>query len=196
MHTGRQALFEDSGRSRPAERSSNGCAAQVLVVGPFERLSYSWNASGEVAAGTEYDCNLNAHTYKGRRSRAHGAVGLPARRRGQLPGATDGWQRYVAGLERVAAGLDRSDACQATPRWRCGIAFALRREFRVIDAAGNIGGEDHFEVGPRRPAIRSRQSRNPELGRQRERISSGFLPFDALRDGKGFAAGESVILYR
>src|SRR5712692_7457468 len=80
---------------------------QVLVVEPNERLSYSWNASGEEAAGglkTVVTWTLTP---------VKGGVLVRMEQSGFRPedgdfyqGASYGWQRFIGGLERVAAGLD------------------------------------------------------------------------------------------
>ncbi|MGC1180889.1 MAG: SRPBCC family protein [Methyloceanibacter sp.] len=79
----------------------------VLVVEPYERLSYSWNASGEEAAGglkTVVTWTLTPTT---------GGVLVRMEQSSFRPedeanyqGASYGWQRFVDGLERVVAGLD------------------------------------------------------------------------------------------
>jgi uncharacterized protein YndB with AHSA1/START domain len=74
---------------------------------PHERLSYSWNASGEEGGGWPEDRRqLDADADERRHASAHGAVGLPARDEADYQRARYGWQRFVGGLERVAAGLD------------------------------------------------------------------------------------------
>jgi uncharacterized protein YndB with AHSA1/START domain len=80
---------------------------QVLVVEPYERLSYRWDASGDEAAGglkTVVTWTLTP---------ANGGTLVRMAQSGFRPdeeasyqGASYGWQRYIGGLERVAAGLD------------------------------------------------------------------------------------------
>jgi len=80
---------------------------QALVVEPDERLSYSWNASGEEAAGglkTVVTWTLTP-VKGGVRVRTEQSGFRPEDEAG-YQGASFGWQRFVAGLERVAAGLD------------------------------------------------------------------------------------------
>jgi uncharacterized protein YndB with AHSA1/START domain len=80
---------------------------RVLVVEPCERLSYSWNASGEEAAGglkTVVTWTLTP-TEGGTRVRMEQS-GFRPEEEANYQGAGYGWQRFVAGLERVLAGLD------------------------------------------------------------------------------------------
>jgi uncharacterized protein YndB with AHSA1/START domain len=73
-------------RTTPMPHWNGVTDCQVLVVEHYERLSYSWNASGEEATkGLKTVVTWTLTPVKGGRSRAHGAVGLPARRRSQLP---------------------------------------------------------------------------------------------------------------
>jgi uncharacterized protein YndB with AHSA1/START domain len=79
---------------------------EVLAVEPGKRLSYSWNASGEEAATglkTVVTWTLTPTS---------GGVLVHMEQSGFRPedeagyrGASYGWQRFVSGLERVAAAL-------------------------------------------------------------------------------------------
>ena len=74
-------------RATPMPHWNGVVDCEVLVVEPNERLSYNWNASGEEAAGglkTVVTWTLTPTT-GGTLVRME-PVGLPARRRGQLPG--------------------------------------------------------------------------------------------------------------
>jgi cytochrome b561/uncharacterized protein YndB with AHSA1/START domain len=74
-------------RSKPMPHWNGVVDCEVLVVEPNERLSYSWNASGEEAATGDKDHRyLDADARERRRACAHGADGLPAGGHGQLPG--------------------------------------------------------------------------------------------------------------
>lgn len=94
-------------RAAPMPHWNGVTDCEVLVVEPNERLSYSWNASGDEAAGglkTVVTWTLTP---------TNGGVLVRMEQSGFRPedernyqGANYGWQRYVAGLERVAAGLD------------------------------------------------------------------------------------------
>lgn len=69
-------------RATPMPNWNGVTDCEVLAIEPNERLSYSFNASGEEAANGYLDSNAHHK----RSSRAHGAVRLPARRRVQLSG--------------------------------------------------------------------------------------------------------------
>jgi len=79
---------------------------EVLVVEPCERLAYSWNSSGAEAANgirTVVTWTLTPTT---------GGTNVRMEQSGFRPqdesfyrGAGYGWQRFIAGLERIVAGL-------------------------------------------------------------------------------------------
>ena len=76
------------------------------MVEPHERLSYSWNASGEEAAGglrTVVTWTLTP-TEGGTEVRMEQS-GFRPEDEDNYQGVRYGWQRMVAGLERVTAGL-------------------------------------------------------------------------------------------
>jgi len=93
-------------RAEPMPHWNGVTDCQVLAVVPNQRLSYSWNASGDEAAGglkTVVTWTLTP---------TQGGVLVRMEQSGFRPedeanyqGANYGWQRFVAGLERVAAGL-------------------------------------------------------------------------------------------
>jgi len=79
---------------------------EVLVVEPNRRLAYSWNSSGEEAANglkTVVTWTLTP-TKNGVLVRMEQA-GFRADQEQNLQGANYGWQRFVANLERVVAGM-------------------------------------------------------------------------------------------
>jgi uncharacterized protein YndB with AHSA1/START domain len=80
---------------------------QVLVVEPHERLSYSWNASGEGAAGgPKTVVTWTLTPTKGGVLVRMEQSGFRPEDEANYEGAGYGWRRFVAGLERVASGLD------------------------------------------------------------------------------------------
>jgi uncharacterized protein YndB with AHSA1/START domain len=94
-------------RATPMPHWNGVVDCQVLIVEPPERLSYSWNASGDEAAGglrTVVTWTLTPVT-GGTQVRMEQS-GFRPDEEANYQGANYGWQRYVGGLERVAAGLD------------------------------------------------------------------------------------------
>ena len=94
-------------RATPMPHWNGVVDCRVLVVEPNKRLSYSWDASGEEAAGglkTVVTWTLTP-TKDGVLVRMEQS-GFRPEDETNYQGANYGWQRYVAGLERVAAGLD------------------------------------------------------------------------------------------
>jgi uncharacterized protein YndB with AHSA1/START domain len=93
-------------RTTPVPHWNGIVDCEVLVVEPCRRLSYSWKASGEEAAGglrTVVTWTLTP-TAAGIRVRMEQS-GFRPEDEANYQGATYGWQRFVASLERVAAGL-------------------------------------------------------------------------------------------
>jgi uncharacterized protein YndB with AHSA1/START domain len=91
-------------RAEPVPHWNGVTDCEVLAVEPKERLSYSWNASGEEAAGglkTVVTWTLTP-TMGGTHVRMEQA-GLLPREEANDQSATYGWQRFLGGLERVAA---------------------------------------------------------------------------------------------
>ena len=80
---------------------------EVLVVEPNERLSYSWSASGEEAAGgLKTVVTWTLTPVKGGTLVRMEQSGFRPDEEANYQGACYGWQRYFGGLERVVAGLD------------------------------------------------------------------------------------------
>jgi uncharacterized protein YndB with AHSA1/START domain len=93
-------------RATPLPHWNGVVDCQVLALEPHERLSYSWSASGEEAAGglrTVVTWTLTP---------VEGGVRVRMEQSGFRPedeanyqGAAYGWRKFIEGLERVAAGL-------------------------------------------------------------------------------------------
>jgi uncharacterized protein YndB with AHSA1/START domain len=90
-------------RAMPVAHWNGVVDCQVLVVEPNMRLSYGWNASGEELK-TVVTWTLTP-TKSGTRLRMEQS-GFRAEDEANYQGASYGWQRFVSGLERVAAALD------------------------------------------------------------------------------------------
>ena len=80
---------------------------ELLVVEPNLRLSYSWNASGEEAAkGIKTVVTWTLTPTKGGVLVRMQQSGFRPEDEANYQGANYGWQRFIGGLERVAAALD------------------------------------------------------------------------------------------
>src|ERR1700704_2006070 len=93
-------------RAAPMPHWNGIVDCEVLVVEPPKRLSYRWNAAGDEAAGglkTVVTWTLTP-TKSGVLVRMVQS-GFRADEEANYQGANYGWQRYLASLERVAAGL-------------------------------------------------------------------------------------------
>jgi uncharacterized protein YndB with AHSA1/START domain len=94
-------------RATPMPHWNGVVDCRVLVVEPCERLSYSWNTSGaEPAAGLK---TVVTWTLTPINSGTHVRMeqsGFRPEDEANYRGARYGWQRFVAGLERVVAALD------------------------------------------------------------------------------------------
>jgi uncharacterized protein YndB with AHSA1/START domain len=90
--------------AEPMPHSSGMMDCEVLTVEPNERLSYSWNVSGEAATGglkTVFTWTLTP-TKGGTQVRMEQA-GFRPREPANDQDASHDWQRWLGGLERVAA---------------------------------------------------------------------------------------------
>ena len=93
-------------RSVPMPHWNGLVDCQVLVVEPYQRLSYSWNASGEEATGgLKSVVTWTLTPTKGGVLVRIEQLGFQPEDEANYQGANYGWQRYIGGLERVAAGL-------------------------------------------------------------------------------------------
>jgi uncharacterized protein YndB with AHSA1/START domain len=93
-------------RATPMPHWNGVTDCEVLIVEPNERLSYSWNASGEEAANGLK--TVVTWTLTPTRSGTHLRMeqsGFRPEEEANYQGARYGWQRFIAGLERVTAGF-------------------------------------------------------------------------------------------
>jgi uncharacterized protein YndB with AHSA1/START domain len=94
-------------RAPPLPHWNGVTDCQVLAVEPDERLSYTWNASGAEAAD-----GLKTVVTWTLTPTEHGTLvrmeqsGFRPEEEQNYQGASYGWQRFIAGLERVAAGVE------------------------------------------------------------------------------------------
>ena len=94
-------------RADPMPQWNGVTDCEVLVVEPYKRLSYSWNASGDEAAnGLKTVVTWTLTPTKGGTHVRMEQSGFRPEDERFYQGAGYGWQKMVAGLERAAAGLD------------------------------------------------------------------------------------------
>jgi uncharacterized protein YndB with AHSA1/START domain len=94
-------------RADPMPHWNGVTDCEVLAVEPHQLLSYSWNASGDEAAGglkTVVTWTLTPAT-GGTHVRMEQS-GFRPEEEANYQGALYGWRKFLAGLERVVAGLD------------------------------------------------------------------------------------------
>jgi uncharacterized protein YndB with AHSA1/START domain len=94
-------------RADPMPHWNGVTDCEVLVVEPHKRLSYTWNSSGEEAASglkTVVDWTLTP-TKNGVLLRMEQS-GFRPDQENNYRGANYGWQKFVAGLERVLTNLE------------------------------------------------------------------------------------------
>ena len=93
-------------RSTPMPHWNGVVDCEVLVVEPPKCLAYSWNASGaEAATRIKTVVTWTLTPANGGTHLRMEQSGFRPDQTGNYHGATYGWQKYFAGLERVAAGL-------------------------------------------------------------------------------------------
>src|SRR5215813_15554310 len=94
-------------RAAPMPHWNGVVDCEVLVVEPNQRLSYSWNASGEEAAdGLKTVVTWTLTPTKGGALVRMEQSGFRPEDETNYRGANYGWQRYLGGLERAVARLD------------------------------------------------------------------------------------------
>ena len=93
-------------RAAPRPHWNGVVDCEVLTVEPNERLAYSWNASGDEAVdGLKSVVTWTLTPVAGGTRVRLEQSGFRPEDETNYPGASHGWPRFVAGLERVAAGL-------------------------------------------------------------------------------------------
>lgn len=94
-------------RATPMPHWNGVTDCEVLIVEPNRRLSYSWNASGaEEAGGLKTVVTWTLTPTAGGVLVRMEQPGFRPEEEANYQGARYGWQRNVASLEKVAAGLD------------------------------------------------------------------------------------------
>jgi len=93
-------------RAQPMPQWNGVTDCEVLAVEPNQRLSYSWNSSGEEAEnGLKTVVTWTLTPVKGGTHVRMEQSGFRPEDESFHKGAGYGWQRFIGGLERVAAGL-------------------------------------------------------------------------------------------
>ena len=92
-------------RSKPSPHWSGVVDCEVLEVEPDRRLSYSWNVGEEVATGLRSIVTWTLTPANGGTYVRMEQSGFAPEQTANYQGANYGWQKFIAGLERVAAGL-------------------------------------------------------------------------------------------
>jgi uncharacterized protein YndB with AHSA1/START domain len=89
-------------RTKPVANWNGVVDCEVLAIEANHRLSYSWGSMGLASVVTWTLTPGNAGT----RVRMEQS-GFPSEESASYKGASYGWQKFIASLERVAGGLDR-----------------------------------------------------------------------------------------
>jgi uncharacterized protein YndB with AHSA1/START domain len=93
-------------RSAPMPHWKGVTDCEVLLVEPNKKLSHSWNASGEEAAhGIQTVVTSTLTPTTGGVLLRMEQSGFRPQHEGNYEGANCGWQKFIACLERVLAGL-------------------------------------------------------------------------------------------
>ena len=92
-------------RATPMPNWNGVVDCEVLIVEPQKQLSYSWNVGDEAANGLKSVVTLTlTPTVTGTHLRMEQS-GFRSDEDNNYRGASFGWQRFTANLERVVAGL-------------------------------------------------------------------------------------------
>ena len=93
-------------RAEPMPHWNGVTDCEVLEVEPHARLSYTWNASGaEAANGLKTVVTWTLTPTQGGTQLRMEQSGFRPEEEGNYQGANYGWQRFIANLERLVAGL-------------------------------------------------------------------------------------------
>ena len=93
-------------RAEPMPHWNGVTDCEVLEVEPPARLSYTWNASGaEAANGLKTVVTWTLTPTQGGTHLRMEQSGFRPEEEGNYQGANYGWQRFIANLERLVAGL-------------------------------------------------------------------------------------------
>jgi uncharacterized protein YndB with AHSA1/START domain len=92
-------------RAEPMPHWNGVTDCEVLAVEPYERLSYSWNSSGDEAGRLMTVVTWTLTPAKGGTLVRMEQSGFRPEDEGNYRGAAYGWRKFMDGLERVAAGL-------------------------------------------------------------------------------------------
>ena len=93
-------------RAPPMPHWNGVTDCEVLVVEPHKRLAYGWNASGDEAQnGLQTVVTWTLTATKGGTHVRMEQSGFRPEKEANYQGANYGWQRFMAGLERVVVGL-------------------------------------------------------------------------------------------
>ena len=93
-------------RAEPMPHWNGVTDCEVLEVEPHARLSYTWNASGaEAANGLKTVVTWTLTPTQGGTQLRMEQSGFRPEEESNYQGANYGWQRFIANLERLVAGL-------------------------------------------------------------------------------------------
>jgi uncharacterized protein YndB with AHSA1/START domain len=92
-------------RAEPMPNWNGIVDCEVLIVEPFEHLSYSWGVGGD-ASGLQWVVLWTLTPAEGGTHVRMEQSGFRPDQQAAYQGANYGWQKFIGGLESVVAGLD------------------------------------------------------------------------------------------
>jgi uncharacterized protein YndB with AHSA1/START domain len=92
-------------RAEPKPTWNGVVDCEVLIVDPPRRLSYSWGVGG-AESGLQWVVLWTLTAAEGGTHVRMEQSGFRSDQQGAYQGAKYGWQKFIAGLERVLGGLD------------------------------------------------------------------------------------------